>query len=110
MKVYHVTSVEGADGIRKHAFKDSTGTYLTINEYTGVWVSDSPLDNNDMGGASDFCFEIEVEDESISEYEWVEDHKTYREWLIPSQILNRCPIRELTQEDVDEILDQQSPA
>jgi len=101
MTVYHVTSVESAEAIREHGFADATDTYLTRSEYTGIWVSDSPLNVNDMGGASDVCFEVETTEDSISEFEWVEEAKTYREWLVPAEVLNRCPRRVLTQDEVD---------
>jgi len=103
MKVYHVTSAESADAVRAHGFVDTTGTYFTANEYTGVWVSNSPLDINDMGGAYDVCFEIEVPEDSISQFEWVEELKSYREWLVPAEILNQCPRRVLSQDEVDNL-------
>ena len=103
MKVYHVTSAESADAVRAHGFVDATGTYLTVNEYAGVWVSDSPLDINEMAGAYDVCFEIEVPEDSISKFEWVEELKTYREWLVPAEILNLCPRRILEQREIDNL-------
>ena len=103
MNVYHVTSAKNAKGITSNGFRDSTGRYMTANDYTGVWVSDSPLDINEMGGAFDACFEIEIEENIISKYEWIEDEKTYREWLVPATILNRYPRRIMSQEEVDEL-------
>ena len=103
MKVYHVTSAQNADAIRAYGFADATGSYLTANEYTGVWVSDSPLDINDMGGSSDVCFQIEIPDDLISKFEWVEESKPNREWLVPSKILNSCSRRTLPQDEVDSL-------
>ncbi len=43
MIVYHVTRPEYADSIERDGFRDSTGAFMTENEYIGVWVSDIPM-------------------------------------------------------------------
>ena len=106
MKVYHVTSTETAGSIKAGGFVDATGTYLTANEYSGVWVSDSPLDVNDMGTQHECCFEIDVDEEDLAPYEWVEDMEGYREWLVPARILNMRLRRLLTTEEVDQVVAQ----
>jgi len=92
-RVYHATSSEIGDLIEKGGFRDATGTYLTANEYTGVWISDSPMDDGDgIPGCSMECyFEITILEEVIAEYEWVEEFKSYREWLVPADLLNQYP-------------------
>jgi hypothetical protein len=45
MIVYHCT--DAADEILSDGFRDGFGSYLTMNTYTGVWVSDSPLSVNE---------------------------------------------------------------
>ncbi len=44
MRVYHRTN--HAEAILREDFRDATDTYMTPNEYSGFWVSDSPLDEN----------------------------------------------------------------
>ena len=48
MKVYHSTTLKNAENILTDGFKDSTGTYLTTVEWTGVWVSNRPMDESDL--------------------------------------------------------------
>ena len=43
--------------------------------------------------------EIIAPDEVLAEYEWVEDGKPYREFLIPAEIVNRYGPPELVDED-----------
>jgi hypothetical protein len=39
MKVYHRTF---HSAVLKEGFRDSTDTYMTLREHTGVWVLDRP--------------------------------------------------------------------
>lgn len=96
MKAYHTTTVANAASIGANGFQDQTGSYLVPGgEFTGVWVSDQPLDEADFTG-TDFgrsignavCFEIEIDESLIKEYEWVQDGWAHREWLVPAQTLN----------------------
>ena len=68
-------------------FRDGRGTYLTSNEYTGVWLSNVPLDCNE-GAAGDELLSLEIPDEVITKYEWIEEEKPYREFLVPAVVLN----------------------
>jgi hypothetical protein len=87
VKVYHVTTPDCACMIEAQGFRDSTGTYMTDREWAGVWLSDRPLDSNE-GAAGTVTFEIELDETAIQEFEWIEEGKTYREWLVPAAIVN----------------------
>lgn len=89
MRLYHRTTAAAAAQILRGGFRDSTGTYMTDQEFSGVWVSEVPLDIND-GPPGDTLLEIDlpIEQTLIDEYEWPEDGKTRREWLVPSALLN----------------------
>jgi hypothetical protein len=41
------------------------------------------------GASGDTLLQIEVAEEILASYEWVEEGKPYREWLIPSSVLNK---------------------
>ena len=90
--LYHRTTKSAAAAILRSGFKDRRGTYLTDQEFEGVWLSDRPLDGNEIGAAAPrgadvpLCVEIE---ESTLAFEWVEDGKPYREVLVPVGIVNR---------------------
>lgn len=87
MRCFHRTTSEAASAIAASGFHDTEGSYLTLNLYSGVWVSDVPLDDNE-GAVGVVLFAIDLPVSVFEEYEWVEEHKTYREALIPAAILN----------------------
>jgi hypothetical protein len=72
-----------SDAILSGGFKNATGTYLSCQEQSGVWVSDVPLDENE-GADGDQVLVLDIPDAIFSEFEWVEDDKPYREALIPA--------------------------
>jgi hypothetical protein len=94
MKLYHRTTATSAEAILRDGFKDGTGHYLTAQLHSGVWLSNEPLDCNE-GATGDVLLEIEGLTESeLTEYEWVEEDKPYREWLIPAATVNtRATVR-----------------
>src|SRR5580704_2869100 len=73
--VYHVTGVEVAELIDRDGFRDNTAPFLTNQEFSGVWVSDVPLDQG--GFDNSIVFEIDVADLDLSEMEWIEEGKGY---------------------------------
>lgn len=87
MKLFHRTYK--AQAILAEGFKDATGTYGTGIEFTGVWFSaNEPLDPNE-GAWGDTVLVVEIPEDQIIEYEWVEEGKPYREFLIPAETVNR---------------------
>jgi hypothetical protein len=89
MRLYHTTPAAGA--IRKEGFRDGTGTYLTKNVYTGVWLSDCILDINE-GASGEDVLVLEIPEEIVKPYEWIQEMGTYREFLVPAEIVNQYPI------------------
>ena len=90
-RFWHHTTGEIADVILKSSFKDAKGGYLTSNEHEGVWISDVPLGVNE-GADGDTYLEIllDLPDNVLAEYEWVETVKPYREWLINALAESTC--------------------
>lgn len=82
MIFWHRTTTANALSILKHGFIDS-------REFSGVWVSDRPLDCND-GAWGDALLRIEMPctDADLADLEWIEEDKNYREWLFPASYLN----------------------
>ena len=69
MNVCHITTPEAGELILAGGFRDSTGTYMTANERTGVWVSDRPCfltGPYDVDTAA--CIELTIEDSLIAPY------------------------------------------
>jgi hypothetical protein len=100
MILYHRTTTEAAASILKHGFKDASGTYLTEHVYSGVWLSNVPLDANEGAkGKVLLKVSLEIPESELAYYEWVEDGKPYREWLVPSSLINPTMSVEIIDED-----------
>lgn len=82
---YQRTTPEASAAILAGGFRDGCGTYMTDREFSGVWLSDRPLDEND-GACGEALLTITV-DANPDDYEWVEEGKSYREWLVPAALL-----------------------
>ena len=63
---------------------------MTRNTYRGVWVSNIVLDASCGVPAGNVVLQLEVAISAteLKKYEWVEEGKGYREWLIPTKELN----------------------
>lgn len=86
MRLFHITSIANAEAILKEGFRDATGYYITDQEWSGVWVVSEPEEQHLT--ASSTLFAIEVPEDVINEFEWAEEGKPNREWLIPAALLN----------------------
>jgi len=60
MIFYHRTTTQAAQQILKDGFRDATGAYLTTSEWTGVWLSDVPLDVNE-GAVGDCLLRVDLQ-------------------------------------------------
>jgi hypothetical protein len=89
MIFYHRTTEASARSILHEGFRDSVGYFLTSQKHKGVWLSDVPLDCN-AGAKGDVLLRVEMPMRGLKKrYEWIEDGKPYREWLVPAELLNR---------------------
>jgi hypothetical protein len=86
VRVFHTTYA--AKTILSEGFRDATGKYMTPDEYTGVWVADRPVDVNE-GASGNVVLCLDVPEVVLAKYEWIEDRKGYREFLVPAEALNR---------------------
>jgi hypothetical protein len=87
--LYHRTSRERAEQIIKDGFRDGIGYYLTAELHKGVWFSDRPLDSNEgADGDALLVIDVEMTDDELWDFEWIEEGKPYREWLIPAEVIN----------------------
>ena len=88
MNLYHATTPEAARSILADGFEDATGYYLTSQLWTGVWLSDKPLDPNE-GAKGCTLIVLEMPESILAPYEWIEEGKPFREFLVPAEIINR---------------------
>ena len=87
---YHCTTAEAAAAILAGGFRDGRGSYLAVtdSEYSGVWISDRPLNVND-GAKGNLLLIVEIEADRVIPYEWVnEPFMGHREFLVPAAVLN----------------------
>ena len=87
MRFYHTTTSDGARSILSNGFRDREGYYLTKHLWKGVWLADRPLDCN-SGADGDFLLEVHLDIDEVAKYEWIEEGKSYREFLIPAELIN----------------------
>ena len=97
-RFYHRTSTENARAILAGGFRDGSGTYLTEQEFSGVWLSDVPLDGNE-GASGDVLLAVEIAPELVEHYEWIEVGRTFREYLVPSALINQHARVSIASED-----------
>jgi hypothetical protein len=91
MKVYHRTYQ--AEAILRHGFRDTKSTYGALEFWRGIWVSaDYPLDLHE-GVLGDDILYLDIPEEVFDEYELGDPGKSYREALIPADVLNRYPVK-----------------
>ena len=62
-----------------------------MGEFTGVWLSAVPFDVND-GAKGDALLEVSttLTEADLAYFEWVEEGKGAREWLVPAAVVNRA--------------------
>jgi hypothetical protein len=62
---------------------------MTNREWTGVWLSDVPLDANE-GAIGDVLLRLslKVPARDLRFWEWQEEGKPYREFLVPAELIN----------------------
>ncbi|HTF32426.1 MAG TPA: hypothetical protein VK714_01860 [Myxococcota bacterium] len=109
--LYHRTDGASAAAILEEGFQDGEGTYMTKSVYRGVWLSSVPLDDNECA-SGDTLVEVSVaaSDAELTAFEWVEEGKSYREWLIPAVWLNaRATVCVLSEQEESDLALEERP-
>ena len=85
--LYHLTNAERVEAILREGFKDQPGNHGTDDELSG----NRPLDSNEVGGPDEnliiLLVTFSVPLSELADYEWVEEGRDYREWLIPADVI-----------------------
>lgn len=65
-----------------------------------MWLSDSPLDENE-GASGDIVLEVTIDlpESKVAQYEWVEEGKGYREFLVPAELINATSSVRIIEDD-----------
>ena len=91
MRLYHRTDAK--DAILAEGFTDAEGDYLTDRLHGGVWLTDRILDASEGVGTGEDVLDLEIPEEIVAPFEWIEGDKGYREFLVPAEIVNRYLLR-----------------
>jgi len=107
--LYHRTQPENAEAILREGFKDATGSYDATREWTGVQLFNRPLSVIDIWhlGPTLLRVILRLSEADIEQFEWIEESKPYREWLIPALMINaNSTVEMLTEADEFAILNE----
>lgn len=98
MRLFHRTPC--GQKIINEGFRDNEATYMTSVMHKGVWLSDIPLSVFEGAKGTDLLT-LEIPEEVLVEYEWVQEEPgpTYREFLIPAEVVNSYGPPTLCDED-----------
>jgi hypothetical protein len=87
MILYHRTSAANAAQILRNGFRDGVGHYLTDQEWVGAWVSNVSPEVNE-GAEGDTLLQVELSEQAVADYEWIEEDEPYREWLVLADLID----------------------
>ena len=85
MRLYHPT--RHAAAIMRDGFGETSGTYLTETDHSGVWVFDRPVDHRIGGGDEAVMLVLEVPEAVVLPFE-TPGLFPYRQFLMPAALLN----------------------
>jgi hypothetical protein len=58
---------------------------MTDREWSGVWLSNEPFDQVERSEAL-LEVRLDLTENDLADFEWIEEGKGYREWLVPAII------------------------
>lgn len=96
MRLFHRTPC--GQKIINEGFRDNEGTYMTGVMHKGVWLSDRPLSIFE-GAKGDDLLTLDIPEDVLAPYEWIEDGTAYREFLLSAEVVNSYGPPELCDED-----------
>lgn len=76
-----------ASEILHDGFGETSGTYVTEADHSGVWMFDRLVDKRMGGGAEAVILELDIPEAVVLPYESIAN-LPYRQFLIPAAILN----------------------
>jgi len=87
--VFHVTPKHTVASVWRRGFEVQASITSRVGTWSGVWVTDGFFDQRDCAARSLSIVEIACDAQQLSRFEYVEEGKPYRDWLVPASILNR---------------------
>lgn len=102
IRVFHRTAY--AEAILRDGFRDGHGTYLTGEAQSGVFVSDSPV-GEDEGAKGEQLLVMDISEGLLAPYEFIDLSgmcDLFREWCVPAEVLNGTQVRLLLGSSVED--------
>jgi len=94
--LYHRTNADNARAIIDSGFKNSSGYFMNNRIWTGVWLSSIPVESEPSAEEDALLMvKLEIDGRELSRWEWSAEGRSYREWLLPANIINRCATVEM---------------
>lgn len=85
VKLFHPT--KHSSEILRDGFGERSGAYLTVNDHSGVWLFDQPVNAHMGNDDSDVMLELEIPESEVAPFEWVVE-LSYRQFLVPAALIN----------------------
>ena len=86
MLLYHLTTKRNAEKIEAGGLIDGTGSYMLTREGSGLWYLDS-VREFDARPEVDTVLTFSIPAGVAVQYEWEDEVKPYREFLIPASVV-----------------------
>lgn len=91
MTLYHTTTPESAAAIQRDGFDDRSTDRFAGKLLRGIFLSNEPLWENEL--IDPVTFEIDLSLESVAPYECTTPEHGYRQWIVPSNLVNQADRR-----------------
>ena len=87
--------MESAHEILERGFQDSTGYFLGVCAWRGVWLSAIPVSS--ARGRNDALLRVtlNLSEDELARWEWTGEKQSARTWLIPAALINARMTAEL---------------
>ena len=98
---YHRTNAVDAREIIDSGFSNASGYFMNNRIWTCVCLSSIPIEGEpDAEVDSLLMVKLKIDERELSRWEWAGQGRSYREWLVPAAIVNRCAVVEMVHHEV----------
>jgi hypothetical protein len=89
MRLYHRTTMANAHLILREGFVDRPERYTSDFGVQGVWFSDQPREACECDAdEAVLLVDLDARAMALLPFEWTQDETDYKEWLIPTLLVN----------------------
>ena len=91
MRLFHQTKTQDAESIWNDGFRDLEVIMddgCTGEKFVGVRLFDDPIGWNPNPDGNNLLLAIEIPEDAVSQYEWVNNWEEAREFFVPASLVN----------------------